>query len=95
MLRKALDNGKINQNEFERLLSLFQSQFRVPQDQKENKASVGGNFYRTLVMKWDKKFIQALYTNAKSGRTPYRDVYRMTNTTGKTFHRLIEKIGAI
>ena len=95
LLRKAIDNGKINQNEFERLLRLFKSQFRVLQDRKQNKASGGGDFYKTLVTKWDKKFIQALYTSAQDGRTLYRDVYRMTNTTGKTFHELVEKIGSI
>ncbi|MBQ9536408.1 MAG: ImmA/IrrE family metallo-endopeptidase [Desulfovibrionaceae bacterium] len=84
LLRKALDNGKINQNEFERLLNLFQKQ--------QNKASGGGNFDRTLATKWDKRFIQALYTSAQSGRTLYRDVYRMTNTTGSTFQKLVDMV---
>lgn len=95
LLRKALDNGKIDQKEFGRLLSLFQRQFMETQNQKQDKASGGGDFYRTLGTKWDKRFIQALYTSAQSGRTPYRDVYRMTNTTGKTFHELVGRVGGI
>lgn len=95
LLRKALDTGKINQKEYGRLLGLFQKQFRAAQDQKQEKASGGGDFYRTLGTKWDRRFIQALYASAQSGRTPYRDVYRMTNTTGKTFHELVGKVGGI
>ncbi|MBQ7584721.1 MAG: ImmA/IrrE family metallo-endopeptidase [Desulfovibrionaceae bacterium] len=94
LLKKALDNGKINQNEFERLLRLFKSQIMVLKDQKQNETS-GGYFYRTLVTKLDKNFIQALYTSAQSGKIPYRDVYRMTNTNGKTFHGLVEKVRSI
>ena len=95
LLRKALDTGKIDQNEYGKLLSLFQKYFRAAQDRKHDKVSGGGDFYRTLNTKWDRRFIQALYASAQSGRTSYRDVYRMTNTTGKTFHELIEKAGGI
>ena len=95
LLRKALDTGKIDQNEFGRLLNLFQKRFKAAQDQKQDKSSGGGDFYRTLSTKWDRRFIQALYASAQSGRTPYRDVYRMTNTTGKTFHELVGKVGGI
>lgn len=95
LLRKALDNGKIDQCEFGRILDLFQKQYKAIQDQKKNKTSGGGDFYRTLGTKWDRRFIQALYASAQSGRTPYRDVYRMTNTTGKTFHELVGKVGGI
>ena len=95
LLRKALDIGKIDQREYGRLLNLFQKQFRAAKDQKQEKGSGGGDFYRTLRAKWDKRFIQALYASAQSGRTQYRDVYRLTNTTGKTFHELVGKAGGI
>ncbi|MBQ7608103.1 MAG: ImmA/IrrE family metallo-endopeptidase [Desulfovibrionaceae bacterium] len=95
LLRKALENCMINQDEFERLLSLFQGQFMLSQSQKQNKVSGGGDFYRALAAKWDKKVIQALYASAQSGRTLYKDVYRMTNTTGKTFHKLVEMASSI
>ncbi len=95
LLRKALDTCKIGQAEYEGLLKIFQKQFRATQDQKPDKGSGGGDFYRTLRTKWDRRFIQALYASAQSGRTQYRDVYRLTNTTGKTFHELVERMGGI
>lgn len=95
LVRKALDTGKVDQNEFRELINLLQKQFREARDQKQDTVSGGGDFYRTLGTKWDRRFIQALYASAQSGRIPYRDVYRMTNTTGKTFHELIKKVGGI
>ena len=95
LLRKALDTGKIDQTEYGRLLKLFQKQFKAAQHQRQDKGSGGGDFYRTLSTKWDKRFIQALYASAQSGRTQYRDAYRLTNTTGKTFHELVGKAGGI
>lgn len=95
LLIKAFNTGKIEKNEFHKLLNLFKEQFEVIQSQKQNKKSGGGDFYRTLSNKWDRKFIQALYASAQSGRTQYRDVYLLTNTTGTTFHELIRKVGNI
>lgn len=94
LLRKALDTGKIDQTEFGRLLALYQREFKSVQEKQKDKTS-GGDFYRTLSTKWDHRFVRALYASAQSGRTPYRDVYRLTNTTGKTFHELVGKAGGI
>ena len=93
LLRKALDTGRVSQSEFGKLLKLFQKQFMKSQEKKQDKASNGGDFYLTLRSKWDKRFILALYASAQSGKTQYRDVYRLTNTTGKTFHELVRKVG--
>ena len=95
MLIKAFNTGKIGKIEFNRFLNLFQEQFEVMQNQKQDRASDGGDFYRTLSTKWDKKVIQAMYSSAQSGRNQYRDVYRLTNTTGKTFHELVRKVGVV
>ena len=95
LLIKSFNTGKIRKKEFDRLLNLFKEQFETAQNQKQDKASGGGDFYRTLATKWDKKVIQAMYASAQSGRTQYRDVYRLTNTTGMTFHELIRKVGNI
>ena len=95
LLIKAFNTGKIEKAEFNRLLNLFKGQFEVMQNQKQDRASGGGDFYRTLSTKWDKKVIQAMYSGAQSGRNQYRDVYRLTNTTGKTFHELVRKVGVV
>ena len=93
LLIKAFNTGKIGKIEFNRFLNLFQEQFEVMQ--KQDRASGGGDFYRTLATKWDKKVIQAMYSGVQSGRNQYRDVYRLTNTTGKTFHELVRKVGVV
>lgn len=95
LLIKAFNTGKIGKIEFNRFLNLFQEQFEVMQNQKQDRASGGGDFYRTLSTKWDKNVIQAMYSGAQSGRNQYRDVYRLTNTTGKTFHELVRKVGVV
>lgn len=94
LLRKALDTEKISKGEYGKLINLFKKQFIKNQEQKQRKTS-GGDFYRTLATKWDRRFIKALYSSAQIGKTPYRDVYRLTNTNGKTFHMLVEKGGSI
>lgn len=95
LLIKALNTGRIEQHEFKRLLNLFKGQFEIMQNQKQDKPSGGGDFYKTLAAKWDRKVIQALYASAQSGRNQYKEVYRLTNTTGKTFHELVRKAGII
>ena len=95
LLIKAFNTGRIEKAEFNSLLNLFKKQFETMQNQKQEKISGGGDFYRTLATKWDRKVIQAMYSGVQSGRNQYRDVYRLTNTTGKTFHELVRKVGIV
>lgn len=95
LLIKAFNTGKIEKGEFNSSLNLFKEQFEIIQNRKQETISGGGDFYRTIVTRWDKKVIQAMYSGAQSGRNQYRDVYRLTNTTGKTFHELVRKVGVV
>ena len=95
LLIKAFNTRRIEKAEFSRLLNLFKGQFETMQNQKQSEISGGGDFYRTLATKWDRKVIQAMYSGVQSGRNQYRDVYRLTNTTGKTFHELVRKVGIV
>lgn len=95
LLIKAFNTRRIEKAEFNRLLNLFKGQFETMQNQKQSEISGGGDFYRTLATKWDRKVIQAMYSGVQSGRNQYRDVYRLTNTTGKTFHELVRKVGIV
>lgn len=95
LLIKAFNTRRIEKAEFNRLLNLFKGQFKTMQNQKQGEISGGGDFYRTLATKWDRKVIQAMYAGVQSGRNQYRDVYRLTNTTGKTFHELVRKVGIV
>lgn len=89
LLRKALTLRMIGQAEYDRVYSLLRN------NTEKQKRSSGGDFYRNLNAKWDRRVIQALYVSAQSGRTQYRDIYRLTNTNGKTFHAFIERLGGI
>lgn len=95
LLIKAFNTRRIEKAEFNRLLNLFKGQFEAILNQKQEKISGGGDFYRTLATKWDRKVIQAMYSGVQSGRNQYRDVYRLTNTNGKTFHELVRKAGIV
>lgn len=95
LLIKAFNTRRIEKAEFNRLLDLFKGQFETMQNQKQGEISGGGDFYRTLATKWDRKVIQAMYSGVQSGRNQYRDVYRLTDTTGKTFHELVRKVGIV
>nr|DAS43907.1 MAG TPA: putative Zn peptidase [Caudoviricetes sp.]DAX63267.1 MAG TPA: putative Zn peptidase [Caudoviricetes sp.] len=95
LLIKAFNTRRIEKAEFNRLLNLFKGQFEAMLNQKQEKISGGGDFYRTLATKWDRKVIQAMYSGVQSGRNQYRDVYRLTNTNGKTFHELVRKAGIV
>ena len=95
LLRKALDTGKISSAEYEEVSAFFLEQVKENQEKQKNKPTGGGDFYRTLNTKWDRRFVQALYASARSGKIQYRDAYRLTNTNGKTFHRLAGKAGEL
>ena len=91
LARKALDQGKIEKKEYNRLVADYTSQSqRLLQGKTQ---SGGGDFYRTLKSKWDPNFIRALSGSVESGRTQYRDAYLLTQTNGKTFTALAENVG--
>lgn len=79
--RKALDNHKISQQEYDHIVRLT---FECFQKSIEKKVS-GGNFYNTLSSKLDKGLIKALLASINSGRTAYTEAYRLTDTNSKTF----------
>lgn len=93
--RKALDNGKISQEVYKRVVEELTSRFQEWQErQSENKDS-GGNYYRNLASKIDRNFITALARSASEGRTQYTEIYRLTNTNRKTFGKLLNEMGGI
>lgn len=50
----------------------------------------GGNFYKTLAGKMDKRFINALDSSTKSGNTPFLDAYRLTGLSENVFNELVK-----
>ena len=91
LLRRALSTKRITTSTYKELASYYQVQYNKFNQSK--KKSSGGDFYRSLNVKWDKRFIKAIATSAESGQTPYSDVYKLTNTNGKTFSELVGRAG--
>ena len=52
----------------------------------------GGDYYRTMISRLDPQFVLAIAASAQSGRTPYSDIYRLTNTNRTTFKKIYQKM---
>lgn len=91
--RRALDNKKITPKAYAEIIVALTDQFRKWKEQQDANKNPGGDFYRTLGSKLDHRFVYALASSAREGRTQYTEVYRLTNTNRKTFGKLLADIG--
>jgi Zn-dependent peptidase ImmA (M78 family) len=71
MLRRLLDAGRIDRNEFGRAYAAEQRRF------SQSKGGGGGNFYYTQAARVSKRFGRALVTSVLEGQTLYRDAFQM------------------
>lgn len=90
--RRALDNNFITKNEYETIAKDAVEYFN---QQKSEKTSTGGNFYNSIAVKNDKRFVLALNSSMYEGTTQFTDAYRLTNTNRKTFSKLVEQVRGI
>lgn len=90
--RKALDNKKIKQTEYEKIV---EAAIKAYQIMKQNKGAGGGNYYHTMSTRLDSCFVKALCYSVQSGRTSYTEAYRLTNTSRKTFSEIASRLGGI
>lgn len=93
--RKALDNKKITQKVYEDIVKNLTKSFQEWKNKQQENRTVGGDYYRTLISKTDRRLVKALARSASEGQISYTEVYRLTNTNRKTFERLINEIGGI
>ena len=93
--RRVLDNNKITKKNYAEIIVVLTEQFRKWKEQQKANKTPGGDFYRTLGSKLDHRFVYALASSAKEGRTLYTEVYRLTNTNRKTFGKLLADIGGV
>lgn len=91
--RKALDNNKITKKTYGEIVTTLTAQYKKWKEQQEANKNPGGDFYKTLGSKLDHRFVYALASSVKEGRTQYTEVYRLTNTNRKTFGKLLADIG--
>jgi len=54
--------------------------------------SGGGDYYRTQATRVDHRFLFALESSIKEGRTLYSDAFRLTNTNRNTFENLVMEV---
>ena len=91
IIRKALENGFISRDDFNRTLLMLQNEYHQWQQNKKAKSG-GGDFYKNLAAKWDRTFINALNETTRNGLTQYAEAYRLTDTQNSSFAKLIQEI---
>jgi Zn-dependent peptidase ImmA (M78 family) len=83
--RRALDLRFINDAEY--AIAAMDAKKRFAQ-----KASGGGDYYRTKSTRIDHRFLLALESSVGEGKTLYTDAFRLTNTNRSTFDNLIMEV---
>lgn len=89
--RRALDNKKINQDVYNRVI---EDSIKAYSRAKQEKSS-GGDYYRVTRSRLDRVFVRALCESINSGRTSFTEAYRLTNTTNKTFSEVVSGLGGV
>lgn len=84
--RKALDFDFISQTEYEKIIEKAIEDYNRCQKMKKK---TGGNYYATLNSKLDSRFVSALYTSVREGKTSYSEAFQLTNTNNKTFWKIV------
>ena len=88
--RKALEYHYISKEEYQRIVDEAILHFYASRDKGS-----GGNYYATTATRIDNRFIIALNSSIKEGRTQFTEAYRLTNTNRKTFSNLVEELRGI
>ncbi|MCR4611178.1 MAG: ImmA/IrrE family metallo-endopeptidase [Lachnospiraceae bacterium] len=87
--RKALDIKKISKKMYDDIVEDAIIEYKT---MKENKTS-GGNYYNNAKNRLDGCFVKALCNSVASGRTTFTEVFRLTNTSRKTFLEVASSLG--
>lgn len=82
--RRALDLNLITGDEY---FQFYNSRSKVHEQN-----GTRGNFYATQNQRIGRRFAEAVISEAKSGRLLYRDAYRLTGLTGKTFEEFAKRL---
>lgn len=89
--RKAFNHKKITKRMYDKIVLEAIEAFAR---RKQEKAS-GGNYYSTAQSRLDSAFVRAICESINNGRTSYTEAYRLTNTTGKTFFEVVNRLGGV
>jgi len=88
--RKALDYRYISKSDYKTIVDETIQRY----NEMREKAS-GGDYYITNASRIDNRFLIALDSSTKEGKTQYTDAYRLTNTNRKTFSTLVDEVRGV
>jgi len=88
--RKALDHHYIKKSEYIAIVDEAMQRY-IELRQKTS----GGDYYVTTASRIDNRFLIALDSSTKEGKTQYTDAYRLTNTNRKTFSTLVDEVRGV
>lgn len=88
--RRVLDLGYISREVFLEFLRAYAEDERR---KAETKTSGEGNFYATQETRIGRRFGSAVVRAVREGRLLYREAYRLTGLSGKTFDQYAERLG--
>lgn len=91
--RRALDRQLITHEQYEAISKESVKRYKEYMQRKRERKESGGDFYRTIASRIDKRFLRMLLSSVHEGTTMYTDAFRLTNTNRTTFTSLAEKVG--
>ena len=83
--RRLYDLNKISRQEFLAAYATF------GKAEKKDAKSKGGDFYNTAPYRISRNFFSLVYSTVKQNKMLYRDAFRLTGLTGKTFDGYVNK----
>lgn len=91
--RRALDHGFIDYPQYRKIAQLAVKLYNDDRKRKKEQGESGGDYYRTLSSRIDRRFLKMLANSVAEGKTLYTDAFRLTNTNRSTFAALLERGG--
>ena len=85
--RRSLDLKLISKSDFIEFYSKYINKIPI----QKNKDKSGGNYYNNQPFRIGRRFANAVITAAKEGSLLYRDAYKLTGLTAKTFQEFENK----
>ena len=90
--RKAYDERFITYDIYKKIARTAIVLYNEARKRKKERGESGGDFYRTLASRIDKRFLHMLVGSVRAGKTLYSEAFRLTNTNRSTFGTLAEKV---
>lgn len=88
ILRRLLDLGKISKTDFNAAYISFKIS---PTEQYQKNKDSKGNYYNSAPYKISREFFKLVYTSVKTNKTLYRDAFKLTGLSPKSFDGYVTK----